>query len=113
MALCRLGADVVGLDACQPTIDVANIIGNKILKPQQLERLNFFADTIENFVENNAESFDGVIASEVVEHVSDLPNFIKCCVELAKPNSNSPLLFTTINKTLLSRVMANHTIEII
>lgn len=130
MALCRLGADVVGLDACEKTIDVAQTTANNILKIEQLRRLNYSAVLIEDFSKNNAESkfcnfcsifkilylylgFDGVIASEVVEHVNDLSNFVKSCVLLTKSGSNAPLLFTTINKTFLSRIMAIWLAEVV
>ncbi|KAK5968523.1 hypothetical protein GCK32_001091 [Trichostrongylus colubriformis] len=52
----------------------------------------------------DAVEFDAVVASEIVEHVANLDSFIEGCVRLAKPGA--PLLFTTINKTLASRVLA-------
>lgn len=48
--------------------------------------------------------FDAVVASEIVEHVDNLDSFIQGCVQLAKPGA--PLFFTTINKTIASRVLA-------
>lgn len=48
--------------------------------------------------------FDAVIASEVLEHVNDLELFVGSCVEANK--RASPLFFTTINRTYLSRIFA-------
>ncbi|VDM69555.1 unnamed protein product [Strongylus vulgaris] len=48
--------------------------------------------------------FDAVVASEIVEHVADLDAFVGGCARLAK--SGAPLFFTTINRTLASRVLA-------
>lgn len=56
MALVRLGAKVVGLDACERTIAIAQSTAKNILKHEQLERLHYFAETIENFVEYNEGS---------------------------------------------------------
>lgn len=47
--------------------------------------------------------FDAVVASEVIEHVKDLEGFVRSCAVLAHPGS--PLFFTTLNKTVLSRVL--------
>lgn len=35
-------------------------------------------------MEETAEMFDAVIASEVVEHVVDLETFIQCCCQVLK-----------------------------
>lgn len=48
--------------------------------------------------------YDAVVASEIVEHVVDLDSFVSECARLAKPGAS--LFFTTINKTLASRVLA-------
>lgn len=69
MALCRLGADVVGLDACDRTIDVARSTANNILKEEHLDRLNYSVSTIENFAENNAESkFQNFLKQKPLDH---------------------------------------------
>jgi len=106
MALCRLGADVVGLDASTSAVKLAEQTADEILKPDQRKRISFVDSSVEDFSESNAEGFDAVVASEIVEHVSDLASFVRHCVRLAKSNSRSPLFFTTINKTLMSKVLA-------
>ncbi|KAI1730888.1 methyltransferase domain-containing protein [Ditylenchus destructor] len=73
MALCRLGADVTGVDASISTKRVAELAAQRTLKPEQLARLRFVDSTIESFAAQNTGGFDAVIASEILEHVSDLP----------------------------------------
>lgn len=48
--------------------------------------------------------FDCVIASEVVEHVADVPKFVSAIAKAAKPNGR--IFLTTINRTWASRVMS-------
>ncbi|MGH0173117.1 UNVERIFIED_CONTAM: hypothetical protein FKN15_077769 [Acipenser sinensis] len=55
-------------------------------------------------MEEAAETFDAVVASEVVEHVNDLETFINSCYEVLKPGAS--LFITTINKTNLSFSLA-------
>jgi 2-polyprenyl-3-methyl-5-hydroxy-6-metoxy-1,4-benzoquinol methylase len=49
-------------------------------------------------------AYDAIVVSEVLEHVADVPLFIQSCYNMAKPGA--PLFFSTINRTLLSRVVA-------
>jgi polyprenyldihydroxybenzoate methyltransferase / 3-demethylubiquinol 3-O-methyltransferase len=49
-------------------------------------------------------AYDAVIASEVIEHVSDVEMFLDCCVKACKKDGS--LFFTTINKTTLSNIFA-------
>ncbi|KAI1709329.1 methyltransferase domain-containing protein [Ditylenchus destructor] len=73
MALCRLGADVTGVDASTSTKRVAELTAQRTLKPEQLARLRFVNSTVESFAAENTGGFDAVVASEILEHVSDLP----------------------------------------
>lgn len=38
-------------------------------------------------MEETSETFDVVVASEVVEHVADVETFIRCCGEVLKVSS--------------------------
>ena len=49
-------------------------------------------------------AFDAVVASEVLEHVDDVPTFIASCSHLIK--KGSPMFFTTINRTIWSQLFA-------
>lgn len=55
---------------------------------------------LEEIVNETAQGFDAVVASEVVEHVIDLEMFIQCCYQVLKPGGS--LFITTVNKTQLS-----------
>ncbi|CAK5059486.1 unnamed protein product [Meloidogyne enterolobii] len=105
LALGRLGAEVIGIDEVQSAINLAQK-SSFTLSPELRSNTKFVSDTIENFAlnEDNHHVFDAVVASEVAEHVADLNLFVKTCCKLAKPNS--PIFFTTINKTLCSWVFA-------
>ncbi|XP_022697398.1 ubiquinone biosynthesis O-methyltransferase, mitochondrial-like isoform X2 [Varroa jacobsoni] len=50
------------------------------------------------------EQFDALVASEVIEHVESVELFIKHCSRVVKPRGH--LFFTTINRTLLSLLIA-------
>uniref|UniRef100_A0A914X5K3 Ubiquinone biosynthesis O-methyltransferase, mitochondrial n=1 Tax=Plectus sambesii TaxID=2011161 RepID=A0A914X5K3_9BILA len=104
--LARLGAHVIGLDAADDAIDVAR--ARTRLDPD-LKRANieYRCGSVESFVADNPKmvgSFDAIVASEVIEHVLSLESFLDACVQLVKPGGQ--LFFTTLNRTLLSRVMA-------
>nr|CAD2189349.1 unnamed protein product [Meloidogyne enterolobii] len=105
LALGRLGAEVVGIDEVQSAVNLAQK-SSFTLSPELRSNTKFVSDTIENFAlnEDNHHVFDAVVASEVAEHVADLNLFVKTCCKLAKPNS--PIFFTTINKTLCSWIFA-------
>ncbi|XP_040839740.1 ubiquinone biosynthesis O-methyltransferase, mitochondrial [Ochotona curzoniae] len=94
----RLGASVIGIDPVDENIKTAQ--HHKSFDPVLDKRLEYRACSLEEIVEETAEMFDAVIASEVVEHVVDLETFIQCCCQVLKPGGS--LFITTINKTQLS-----------
>ncbi|EZA53649.1 ubiquinone biosynthesis O-methyltransferase, mitochondrial isoform X2 [Ooceraea biroi] len=96
--LARAGAQVTGIDAATDLIDVAK--EHVQLDPTISDRVNYFCTTIEEFSLNNKESYDAVVASEVVEHVTDPELFLKESVKILKPGGS--IFVTTINKTLAS-----------
>lgn len=55
-ALCRLGANVVGLDANKDVINIASVVSKNILKSEHLQRLKFVSSTIEDFALKNPAS---------------------------------------------------------
>ena len=65
--------------------------------------IDYRATTVETLAETHP-AFDVVIASEVVEHVSDLNFFIGRCAALVKPDGL--MIVTTINRTLKSFALA-------
>ncbi|XP_045699301.1 ubiquinone biosynthesis O-methyltransferase, mitochondrial isoform X2 [Phyllostomus hastatus] len=94
----RLGASVIGIDPVDENIETAQ--HHKSFDPVLDKRVEYRACSLEEIVEETAETFDAVVASEVVEHVVDLETFIQCCCQVLKPGGS--LFITTINKTQLS-----------
>lgn len=76
---------------------------HKSFDPVLAKRIQYKSSSLEEIVEESMETFDVIVASEVVEHVADLEMFIKCCSQVLKPEGS--LFITTINKTQLSYVL--------
>lgn len=89
--LARLGAKVTGIDPSRRNIDVAKAHA----KTSELD-IAYRVATAEGLA-TKAESFDLVLAMEVIEHVPDTDAFVKTCTRLVKPGGL--LLISTINRT--------------
>ncbi|NWI01155.1 COQ3 protein, partial [Tichodroma muraria] len=76
---------------------------HKSFDPVLAKRIQYKSSSLEEIVEESMETFDVIVASEVVEHVADLETFIKCCSQVLKPEGS--LFITTINRTQLSYVL--------
>ncbi|XP_069867132.1 ubiquinone biosynthesis O-methyltransferase, mitochondrial [Dipodomys merriami] len=94
----RLGASVTGIDPVDENIKIAQ--HHKSFDPVLDKRIEYRVCSLEEIVEDSAETFDAVIASEVVEHVINLEAFVQCCCQVLKPAGS--LFITTINKTQMS-----------
>uniref|UniRef100_A0A7E4ZQ22 Ubiquinone biosynthesis O-methyltransferase, mitochondrial n=1 Tax=Panagrellus redivivus TaxID=6233 RepID=A0A7E4ZQ22_PANRE len=103
MPLVRLGARVDAIDASPEAIKVAELSAKRIL-PNAHKNLSFHRSTAEKFAETRIGQFDAVVASEIVEHVSDLSSFLSGVARLAKPGA--PIFITTINKTVASQIFS-------
>lgn len=94
--LARLGASVSGIDASETALTQA--------RSHAVEHdldIDYQLMTVEKKLEEN-KTFDVVFALEVVEHVSNVPIFLKSCSKLLNPGG---LLFlSTLNRTVLSYV---------
>lgn len=97
--LARLGCTVTSLD---PSKDLITIAQQHAAKDKSLNNLTYLTSSIEEFSSKNVEVFDAVIASEVIEHVNDTTRFVNDCVKCLKPGGS--VIFTTLNKTALSRL---------
>ena len=95
--MCRLGANVVGIDASAKNIEVAKFhakknrlkINYKVASPEKLK---------------TKIKFDVILNMEIVEHVEDIDFFIKESAKMLKKNG---LMFVaTLNKTLRSYAFA-------
>ncbi|XP_060046705.1 ubiquinone biosynthesis O-methyltransferase, mitochondrial [Erinaceus europaeus] len=94
----RLGASVLGIDPVEENIKTAQ--HHRTFDPVLDQRVEYRVCSLEGIVQESAETFDAVVASEVVEHVPDLETFIQCCCQVLKPGGS--LFITTINRTQLS-----------
>lgn len=103
--LARLGASVVGIDAAAEVVNSAReAVQHFFNRRNQVGSVTVECSTVEEYAEKHPEEFDAVVASEVVEHVNNLEQFVNSCITLAK--HGAPLFFTTLNKTIMSRVLA-------
>ncbi|XP_029654369.1 ubiquinone biosynthesis O-methyltransferase, mitochondrial-like [Octopus sinensis] len=99
--LARLGATVIGIDASEENIRIAqNHLRND---PNIVCKVKYIHSTVEDVVATEGNTFDAVVASEVVEHVADVDTFIESCCNLVKPGGS--LFLTTINKTVSSYLL--------
>ncbi|KAH1001473.1 hypothetical protein HUJ04_005490 [Dendroctonus ponderosae] len=96
--LARLGAVVTGLDATSNALDVAR----KHAKDNNLA-INYMCSSVEEFSQNNIGKFDAVVASEVVEHVTEKASFIAACSKCLKPSGS--IFITTLNDTFLAHFL--------
>lgn len=94
--LSRLGAHVTGIDASENALTQARAHAIE----HHLE-IDYQLTTVEKIHEEN-KTFDVVFALEVVEHVSNVPTFIKSCVHLVKPGG--VLFLSTLNRTVMSYI---------
>ncbi len=96
--MARLGADVVGADPAHGNIEVA-----RLHAAQSGLAIDYRATTAEALAAA-AESFDVVLAMEVVEHVADRDAFTSACARLLRPGGLA--IFATINRTVKAYALA-------
>jgi 2-polyprenyl-6-hydroxyphenyl methylase/3-demethylubiquinone-9 3-methyltransferase len=96
--MARLGADVAGIDAGEKNIVIARLHAE-----QSGLEIDYRATTAEALAAAG-EQFDIVLNMEVVEHVDNVPLYMKSCADLVAPGG---LLFTaSINRTLRAYAFA-------
>ena len=95
--MCKLGANVTGIDASQKNINVA-----KLHSKRNDLRINYFCSSPEKF--KVKEKFDVILNMEIVEHVEDVNLFLNSCSKLLK--KNGIMFVATLNKTLKSYIFA-------
>jgi 2-polyprenyl-6-hydroxyphenyl methylase/3-demethylubiquinone-9 3-methyltransferase len=96
--LARLGATVTGLDPAPTNIAVARLHAE-----QAGVAVDYRSETVEE-VGARGETFDIVLAMEVVEHVSDVQAFVTACGRVVKPGG--VLAMATLNRTLRAFALA-------
>ena len=96
--LTRLGATVTGVDAAERNLSIARIHADK----SGLD-IDYRVTTSEALVEAG-EKYDVVLNMEVVEHVDNVPLYMKSCADLVAPGG---LMFTaTLNRTARAYALA-------
>ena len=95
--MCRLGANVVGIDASAKNIEVAKFHAKK-----SRLKINYKVASPEKLKTNI--KFDIILNMEIVEHVENVDFFIKESTKLLK--KNGIMFVATLNKTLKSYAFA-------
>jgi 2-polyprenyl-6-hydroxyphenyl methylase/3-demethylubiquinone-9 3-methyltransferase len=96
--LARLGAQMVGADPSEDNIAAAGAHAEA-----SGVAVDYRATTAEELAAAG-ERFDVVLAMEVVEHVVDVPAFVKTCASMVKPGGL--MVAATLNRTLKSFALA-------
>jgi len=95
--MCRLGAEVTGIDASEKNIQVAKLHAKK-----NNLKINYLTASPENLKIDR--KFDVILNMEIIEHVEDVDIFLKSCSSLLK--KEGIMFVATINKTLKSYLFA-------
>jgi 2-polyprenyl-6-hydroxyphenyl methylase/3-demethylubiquinone-9 3-methyltransferase len=96
--MARLGFSVLGADASEKNVMTASAHAAGSGLP-----LSYRATTAEALAEEGAR-FNVILNMEVVEHVADLPAFLRACATLLKPGGI--MLVATLNRTFKSLMLA-------
>ena len=95
--MCRLGAEVVGIDASSKNVKVAELHAKK-----NNLNIKYFCSSPENL--NTKDKFDVILNMEIIEHVENVNFFLESCSKLLK--KNGIMFVATLNKTLKSYLFA-------
>ena len=95
--MCRMGAEVTGIDASVKNISIAKLHAKK-----NNLKIKYYCDSPENFKMDG--KFDVILNMEIIEHVQDVGFFLQTCSKLLK--KNGIMFIATLNKTLKSFVFA-------
>ena len=96
--MARLGAEVVGADAAERNIPVAQVHAE-----EQGLTIDYRHTSAEALVDDG-EQFDAIMNMEVVEHVADPLTFLTACQQLLKPGGL--MTCSTLNRNPKSYVFA-------
>lgn len=94
-AMALRGASVTGIDMAAASLESAE--SHQHLSGLTIDYLQISA---EEMAARHADSFDGTICMELLEHVPDPQSIVKACAILVKPGGH--ILFGTVNRTLLA-----------
>ncbi|NHO54000.1 bifunctional 2-polyprenyl-6-hydroxyphenol methylase/3-demethylubiquinol 3-O-methyltransferase UbiG [Acetobacter estunensis] len=102
-ALAQAGHDVLGLDASAEGIAAAraHLAANPL--PASAGSLTYRVGSAETLVEEG-ETFDAVVALEIIEHVTDPAAFVAMLAQLSRPGGH--VFISTMNRTLRALAFA-------
>ena len=95
--MCKLGANVVGIDASSKNIEVAKFHAKK-----NNLKINYICSSPETL--KITKKFDVILNMEIIEHVDNVDFFLKSCSSLLK--KDGIMFVATLNKTLKSYIFA-------
>ncbi len=95
--MCRLGANVTGIDASDKNIKIAKLHSKK-----NKLNINYLCSSPEKI--NKKKKYDVILNMEIVEHVENIELFLNSCSRLLK--KNGIMFIATINKTFKSYLFA-------
>ncbi len=97
--MCRLGANMVSVDASGANINTA-----KIHAQEQGLGIDYRHGAAENLLPGDANSFDAILNMEVIEHTANPAQFLQSCTALLRPGG--VMIIATINRTPKARLLA-------
>ena len=103
--LARLGGEVTGIDASEGAIAAARDHANRAGL-----NITYYHITAEDFADRDL-SFDIIIASEVIEHVSDRRGFLATMVRFGHADAASMVVLTTINRSIAGVALVKYAAE--
>lgn len=101
--LSRLGGTITGIDADPQAVKTAQ----RHAEDSDL-KIKYIGGKAEDI---KKETFDIVLALEIIEHVTDAEEFIKTCALLCKPGGL--IILSTLNKTIKSKLLGIYVAEYI
>ncbi|XP_068617453.1 ubiquinone biosynthesis O-methyltransferase, mitochondrial-like [Battus philenor] len=108
--LAKVGAKVTGIDAGKDLIELAKHHSKQ--NPKLSNNLpSYICTSVEEHCQERKNYYDAVVASEVIEHVTDKELFVKACVETLKPDGK--IFFTTPNRSRLTQIFGIYVAEYI
>lgn len=72
-------------------------------KQNNLKNVKYFCKLIEDYANECSDLYDTIIASEVIEHVTEKQIFVENYVKCLKPGGS--IFFTTFNRTFISKLV--------
>jgi len=104
------GGDVTAIDLAEESLEVAKLH----LYESQL-KIDYKKQNVEDFANENANSFDVIVCMEMLEHVPDPQSIVDACAKILKPGGW--LFLSTINRSpqamMLGIFVAEHVMGLV